>query len=200
MVIATDLDGCLSDFNSPYANLLIKAAGGSTRSLPSSWQTDPTFPAVWDYEGHYGFLPEERKMALGEIAVSRKFWQDLPTMEEAGDVIKCLNQLATENHQVYFITHRDLGLNVKIQSEIWLQRQGMLNPTVILCAAERKADVLGDIGDNLYIDDKWQTVADCQERGVNTYLKLAPYNAKHTDGLKVALSVKDALVREGLWK
>lgn len=208
-VIAVDIDGVLADFNTAYGELFTFVAGADL--FPKGWREAiqaGTFPTSWHWEKAAGYTPDLEQEVWNEhiLQEGSSFWESLEPLPGAIDSLRRLHELTKEGHAIYFITHR-IGWNAKGQSEAWLRRHGMANPTVIV--AEHKWPVLHAIEANMFIDDKLQT---CNEVAVNLsrwdapsplkghlYLKDAPWNqvGRHPD-LKVVSGVQEMLEKEGL--
>lgn len=208
--IAIDIDGCLADFNSAYAQLLIKVAG--VDNLPKGWKEDKAqrWAPKWDWEELYGYdFAIQDKVWREFIRPNKSFWKTLDPLhhEEATAVIRHLNYLSRmENHNVYFITHRNT-FRAKHQTEEWLERYGTHRPTVVISGD--KIPALRALDIDIFIDDREDTIraaVEAQQLKPNPYLKdslriytkAAAWNVP-VEGSERVMSVKEMLIMEGLW-
>lgn len=127
------------------------------------------------------------------------FWLRLTPYPKTPAVLKRLQKLAVTGHDVYFITTR-VGVECKRQSELWLQKEGFMLPTVIISAS--KGQVADGIGLNVFIDDKPENIEDVifgTIHGARCYLLNRPYNLDRQvrDCTRVN-SVEEMLDLEGL--
>ncbi len=198
MIIVSDLDGVIFNFNAAYAELLIKEEG---TLLPPDWKNYPMFPApCWDWDTYYGYSkPAQNRVWKAITRRGSTFWQDLKPLPGATEAVVHLNKLSTGNHQVVFLTHR-MGYNAKYQTEKALYGLGMNYPTVIM--AEDKAPLLRCLGANVFIDDKsstiWSVAAE-NIAGLQTFIQDAPYNQDCTIlGIERVSGVREMLEKLGL--
>lgn len=196
-VVGIDLDGCLADFTTAYAELLIFVSGRDL--LPPGWRTDPRFPSTWFWERAAGYTPEEESEVWQEhILKPGTFWQSLDLLPDAKSAIKQLNRLSMQGHDIYFLTHR-MGKHAKLQTERWLYEHGMSYPTVLLTGD--KAPVIASLKLDFYIDDKPDNLIEASRvMSSGLYVMDAPYNWQEVPpDLPRVKSVKDALITAGLW-
>jgi len=199
--IGLDLDGVLVSFNHSYGDLLIKVSGED--KLPEGWKQNPEFPPVWSWESFYGYSHQvEKQVWEHHILGSKNFWLRLKPMSHARETLAMLNSLEkTGSAEIYFISHR-MGAGAKIQTMRWLYENGADFPTVLL--SSDKVPLIKLLKLDFYIDDRIETMQELMgeswAKGKHYYLKDAPYNqAGRPPGLKVAPTVKDALIEAGIW-
>lgn len=197
MIIACDVDGVLADFNKGFATLFPK------QTLPTS---SPTFPPVWEWPQHYGASEDEIRKAWMHVETSKQFWLDLAPMTPAqekpsmvGEALRCLSRAEQSGHAIYFVTQR-VGKNCKKQTEQWLHKQGMANPTVLVVQGS-KAPIISELQADIFADDKPLNIEQVSGE-TRCYLVRTPYNVEATfkrAGIKRANSILEVLKREGLY-
>lgn len=201
MNLVLDLDGCLFDFNYPYAKLLIKTTGEDR--FPEGWKDDPAILApVWDWDALHGYSGEEQTETWTEHILPEKknFWKKLPLLPGAKEAIIQLNYLAKHGHNVYFMTHR-IGENARHQTEVALYNAGMSFPTVMLCHAAVKAQVAGHLNCDIFIEDKRETAEDAARLGIHkVYLIDAACNRSEVHAGTIVKDVREVLELNDLWK
>ena len=222
--IVCDLDGCLVDWNTPFAKLLAKAHGEDL--LPEGWEQlgHNAFPC-WNWDRHYGYSEVSCELARHWMQEDHVFWYRLPALPEAQVVLDKLNGLVNADEiDLYFITQR-MGARAKQSTEMWLWDRGLVSPTVIVTG--NKVPVLKGLGADFFIDDRLETVIQVHKAGLpGVYLLDRPWNrvGRHDAGcpaiaddesdqvlydygdcvcslrdLHVVETVQEALELEGLW-
>lgn len=187
MRLAIDLDGVLCNFNQAFSKVLGKY---SKAVIPVDL---PTFPSCWDWPLHYGVNPEEEAKAWREVNVSEIFWKDLQPMPTAEADLKALAHVASNDHEIYFLTMRGNGVNVKRQSEEWLWRYRFHFPTVI--PTYDKATLARMLKVDVLLDDCPKVLEHAQQLRIpRVYGFAQPYN----NG--TITSVREMLIAEGLWE
>ena len=141
LVLMFDVDGVLAHFTLGYTKLLNSIAKSGpilTNDQVEEWDFDARlWPAnvvrgAWEY-----------------IKQSDSFWYDLETLASSEDLLRVGSLQA--QHDVYFTTSRP-GKSSKIQTEMWLQKYNVFNPTVIV--TNKKGEVAKVLGADYAIDDK----------------------------------------------
>lgn len=193
MRIGCDLDGCLTDFNSAFIELIQKETG---IQLPSP---SATYPTVWNYH-RAGGVSAQQSDAIWDYIKSSSFWATLHPLKGALDAVQVLDFMTRAGHDVYFITSRP-GTFAKYHTETWLKLAGMSNPTVLI--ADDKGPVVAGLQLDVFIDDKPENIVDAvtARPAVRAYVIDAPYNRVFQSlhlGLRVAASVLDVLAAEGV--
>lgn len=175
LIIGVDMDGCLADFNGSYMELLKKQ---TRKDLFPEGKTAENYPTEWYYDKAAGYTVNEINAAWKYIQEdSVDFWENLDVLDDS--VVPALDELNRlvdlDLADVYFITHRS-GREAKIQTETWLTKFHVDNPTVLLSGV--KAPVVAGLGLTHFIDDKVETIleVDAWVAGTKTFLKNAPYN------------------------
>lgn len=169
--MASIFDGCLANFSDSYARLLTKETG---IEFPKVSQDHPK---EWYWERAAGVTKQQEKAVWERdiLAKGSRFWLNLKPMDGAGTVIRRLNELSREGHDVYFITHR-MGAKAKLQTEKWLYEHGMNFPTVLLSGD--KVPLIRALEIEFFVDDKPETVlAVANVMPWTVYMQAAPYNA-----------------------
>lgn len=200
MTITCDLDGCLADFNSAYATLLIKLHGNK---FPAEF--NPQSPPVWDWDAWAGYAATEQKAAWEHITAGKdKFWQNLEPLPHARETLMVLNGRQKRGDAVWFVSHR-MGAAAHQQTLEWLYEHGIDYPCLFFAAD--KIPYLRLLKTNLFIDDKPSTVVAVnkvakEERweDFRLFCKATPYNQDMPGQIQRVASVKDALIIAGLWE
>jgi uncharacterized HAD superfamily protein len=168
MKIGFDMDGVLADWNGP----MLKALNAQCNT---AYAFDPGGPKVWDWpQDQFGFTDDE----VHEVWRKRihpatsTFWQECPPLEQ--DLMDRVAQLQFQ-HELYFITQRS-GESAKLQTERWLNKLGIIYPTVLISAAKMRACRALNL--DIYIDDKPENLIVFPHNAALTrrYLRAAPYN------------------------
>lgn len=197
--LGIDLDGCLCQFNYSYARCLTERTG---IAFPDFRKEDP---AQWAWDRTAGVSKDDERWVWEECILNpkKKFWQNLLPTDGAPDTIRQLDRLSKNGHNVYYITSRP-GSTAKKQSEEWLYSFGMDYPTVLI--SNDKLPTAQGLELDCLIDDKLETVNHILLNYMDypypkrTYLKHARYNEEgRFVGTMVVESVKEMLIREGLW-
>lgn len=153
-VVQFDMDGVLADFDLGYREIYNELYG-VMKQRPTRWNESNDY-GVWE-----------------EIKKSTGFWATLDLLCTE-DEIKRVAALSSRV-DVYFVTNR-VGIDPKVQSEVWLRTHKIYNPTVIVSG--QKAEMARAIGATHAIDDKFGNayMVSCYSRGTKTFLLDAPYN------------------------
>ena len=138
MVIMFDVDGCLADFIQGYNKMALTIPRQyAVRPLNegSRWG-DYNDVVVWDH-----------------IKRSRTFFFELPSMQEFITKPELWMRIAKleQDNDVYFVTSRQ-GVHVKRQTQDWLTRRGVYDPSVII--TPDKGETARVIKADFAIDDK----------------------------------------------
>ena len=112
--IGIDVDGVLANFCGGMVALLRSL--GCTTNLPLD---NPTFPAVWYWNKHYGVPDDLWTKAWQVINEEETFWVHLKDLPNTRQDVTTLHQVFSNGHEIYFITSRP-GLRSKFQTEAWL--------------------------------------------------------------------------------
>jgi uncharacterized HAD superfamily protein len=164
MKIGIDIDGVLARFETSYAALLSDETGGITFPVYA-----PDEPKTWFWErDHFaklGWSREDAKAVESKVwvritAKGSTFWEDLAPFPTALETIEWLNAARQYGEDVYFITTRP-GFAAKFQTERWLRRHGMLNPTVLIATSDAsKGQLVKALKLDVFIDDKPENCAE----------------------------------------
>lgn len=138
-VILFDIDGVLADFILGYTKLGVKMG-----LLQRSWST--LSQREWDMPE----IPKAAQNAIWEkIKADAWFWTQLEPLQDK-DVFAEIEDLQV-SHAVYFVTSRP-GVNVKNQTEMWLNERGIFRPTVLISSL--KGQIASGLKATHLIDDK----------------------------------------------
>lgn len=139
MIIQWDVDGVLANFDRAYHALANEMFG---LSIPLE------HPPTWDWlEDTIG--SDRVGRIWNHIKQDGSFWSELPLQCSAKEIARVA--ALDEEHTNYFVTSR-VGKNPKIQTEYWLEKHGIVDPTVIV--SSRKADAANALKAHYTIDDK----------------------------------------------
>lgn len=157
-VIGVDVDGVLACFEDGYAPLLTKQTGIEFPRLG-----EDGWPDCWFWERKAGVKKEDEDKVWGQIGASDTFWYHLPANEGAYDFLSELSTLQHyEGTDVYFITHRSVGIKVKEQTEDWLVEAGFEGfPTVLI--SQEKGTACKALRVTHYLDDKNENCLDVRD-------------------------------------
>ena len=194
MRIGLDLDGCLADWNTAFADLIIGVTGVNRFGdyLPPDQEAFHT----WHWPTAYGYSVQQIENAWKAVKQHPDFWYRLAPLPGMTALTRRLDQL--EDHDVYFITNR-MGRDVKRQSEDWLTTREIYNPTVLI--TPHKGSVAAALDLDCYLDDYIGNVASVKDLSPCTrgYLLSAPWNRKQRPlGMRVVPDVETFFDLEGL--
>lgn len=165
--IGIDIDGVLADFVSSYAEILSDVTGMTF---------DLSKITTWDWpQENFGIDSELVDVVWEHIDDSDSHWIDLGLHQGAAEDFDLLQRLQFD-HDLYFITNRTNGQDIKRQTEWWLRKHGIDFPTVLL--ARRKASIVRDLALDAFIDDRDSTVNEVATvaRGTQPFLFNRPWN------------------------
>lgn len=202
IVIISDIDGVISNFESAWRPFLANLAGeDKMKGVPTSW-----VPDIWDWDVRaYG--TELVQSAWAKVRREPGFWLKLHPMPGAKEALIRLSHLQKHGHSVHFLTQRE-GFSAQFDTSKWLYDNGILYPSVLVVKdAKEKINILHDLGADFFVDDKLSTMeAWIQHTHLNRkfgYYALidAPYNrdGRTVRGMHVAESLTEALKEAGLW-
>jgi FMN phosphatase YigB (HAD superfamily) len=145
-VIGIDLDGVLAKWNESYYDWLVEMTGKDL--CPEEHKNPP----VWWWPQHFGYTEEEVKATFEKTWADYGFWVNLKPYDDAEEFLAAFAE-AEGADDVYFITSRK-GVQVKLQTERWLEFYGFGWPTVIIAnGAEAKAHVAQGLGTTHFLED-----------------------------------------------
>lgn len=152
-VIGVDVDGIVANFESGYAPLLTKVSG-----IEFPRVNQPGWPDTWFWDAAAGVTKEQEAKVWKEMIIpSDDFWFNLPAHIGAAGFLASLNHMQYTEHDVYFITNRP-GLTAKGQTEEWLVKFGVTDPTVLISGKKGLCCKALDV--THYIDDKTENCED----------------------------------------
>jgi 5'(3')-deoxyribonucleotidase len=153
MRILLDVDGVVAD----WSTALLQAVG-----------SDLTLADVTDWN-IFGLLTKQQAAAAKALCGTRAFWQELPVMRGAQEVVERLR----DRHQLLWVTSPWWSCDGWMQARLgWLRRHfGVLPDHVIFCSCKWA------ISGHVLIDDKPDNVTSWGEHNVGfPVLFDAPYN------------------------
>jgi hypothetical protein len=176
MKISFDIDGVLANFNENVAPIINDKFGPDT--VPS----DPQ-PTDWYYNS-YGLKKEDWGPIFDVIKVTPNFWRREPPYQRNVDAaIRFINN--NPDVTVYFMTQRPdtEGGTAYDQTLDWLVTNGLYpfdkevtTPIIVKDPTEKKG-LIEDLEIDFSIDDKQETVTQCNEIiGHKAYLLNRPWN------------------------
>lgn len=162
-IIIFDIDGILAEFVFGATDLMCDLG---ILKVPYGTDQQPS----WDFD----ISPKDQTRLWDAIRNSPTFWEDLNPL--ASSVEMALISQLNEEHIVYFVTSRQNSGNAKQQTERWLTKRGINNPTVIISA--NKGDVALAVGADYLVDDKCGNAIYAKYRSPKTEVFLIdrPYN------------------------
>ncbi len=168
MIVGLDIDGVLADFLSPFLRRLEKKIGNGPINADSI--TD------FKFSDHPVLSDEVVWDCLQEVSYEPDFWQSLSSLISAKEWAQ-LEHLSNER-RLFFITHRYVRDTYDIHrvTSGWLKKHGIKQP-VIHFTNESKSDVVGHLGIQFFMDDRYEN---CQDVAENTkavvLMPHRPYN------------------------
>lgn len=164
-----DIDGVLADFHFGFTSEAYKRTGGL---YPKVGLVGTTQSPIWKI--NEAVVPREVQNEIWEdIEKTGDFWLSLPQVEQ-GSVVRIY--LTLTNHQVYFVTSRP-GLHAKEKTEVWLNRLGYPNPTVVIVQkGEDKKHFAKAVRADYSIEDKLENAVAIAETCKNSFLVKRRYN------------------------
>jgi len=173
--IVLDIDGVMAGFVEGANRLALDMTGKALASPALCWN--------WLTEGPGETLtPEENKALWDCIGKSDTFWVDLPELPHAGALVTAANRWLAKGHDVIFLTTRTRGVDIKAQTDVWLQQAGVDLPRTILIAGN-KGEVLAALKADVFVDDYAPNILDACAKSPNTncILLAQPWNADATE-------------------
>lgn len=168
--ISLDCDGVLCDFNRGFIELINKRFPGK---LPRDFQ-----PTTWNY-----ITPEEQDEVWEDMKKIPNWWLSLEAYtDNVGALATFLK--TTTNMDVYITTARTVGsgMTVAKQTSMWLNGCGVFSDMNYLgvitgCESDEKVHVYQKLGIQWSIDDKSETVEQCDRlEGHTAALLDRPWN------------------------
>lgn len=139
MIVQFDVDGVLADFHKGFYKL-----GNAVYGAPLLTTADQKKWNEW-----VGLDSKQISYLWSLVKKSGTWWTELEPLATPEEFRRI--EILSRNHDVYFVTSRP-GLLAKQQTEVWLFRQGIANPTVIM--SNRKGEVANTLGVQFAIEDK----------------------------------------------
>lgn len=143
--IALDLDGVSANFNKGVCEIFDKL------KIPYKQINSKEDITHWYFEDHMGVSKEQVNLMWREIEKSKMFWLNLNLIDPEGWKLLVEKLANREDIELYFITARTLGKNLREQTFKWLHLQGIKYPTLIFCP--EKISLINSLGANYCIDD-----------------------------------------------
>ena len=136
MRIGFDIDGVLADFRSAFRDLAQRVLGRAV--APEEELRPGDVKRLWE-----------------EVARTSNWWLDVPAHEP--EQLARVYALARQARwEVFFMTSRpaSAGDSVLVQTQVWLERQGFLLPSVLTIAAGGRGELARMLRLDLMIDDQ----------------------------------------------
>lgn len=172
--IALDCDGVLADFT--------HACGTVANMLYPGRYVDGWQPPDWDYGGLY--TEAEMDAIWVRVRATPNFWMTLRPYAEHIRALAAF-MLSGYGHDVYIVTSRavTLGETVAMQTKKWLHECGIHDTynymgVIPVPDSSAKAGVYRSVGIEMSIDDKAETVEQCDQMKADhrAYLLDRPWN------------------------
>jgi 5'(3')-deoxyribonucleotidase len=162
--ILVDVDGTLNEFQNHFFNFL--------ESLGYNYD----FSKGSDYHMEKGIIASSKRQKdkiFASIMGDSFFWENIPVLENAYEGLTYLNT----HYDVFIVTSPwdEKNKNIKIQ---WMKKNfPFINPKQIIFCHDK-----WELGGDIIIEDKPDTLRKCQDAGFLTITKLQPYNMEvHSD-------------------
>lgn len=174
-IIAVDVDGVLADFSVAYRKLIIETTGRDIFPPIKAGVLIDSQMTCWDWPESYGYTRDEIGKVWKHIGSDQCFWQFLPPLPTAVEFLFNLNH---SSHEVYFVTNRK-GPNAQFQTAAWLSKHGYSNHPAVILAPRGKANILGALAADFFIDDKPDTLVSVMDAlpEIATFAIDYPYNS-----------------------
>jgi hypothetical protein len=189
--ISVDLDGVLGNFTDLVRPIIEEVIGHEVH--PSLYP-----PTSWNWEAIV--CPDQMPKVWEKIKGTYNFWTKEKPFYENVFALKMFLELYPKQ-EVFFITSRveTKGASVKTQSEHWLMRQGLWPRNglsrVIVLPSDKKIDAINAHKIRFSIDDKPETVEQCNAKGGQhlAYLLNREWNMNYPNLLPRVTSMADFL-------
>lgn len=167
--IGIDLDGVIANFAYSFTELASHVYG--MRVIEDENQI-----LDWDWSKWYGLDKKRLEKLFEMIDESDIFWMQLKLLPQPEEWNRFKTIFNLQNYDVYFITSRQNGINIKKQCEQWLEMNGWNNPTVLL--STQKELVVKGLELDYFIDDNYNTCVKVKEMNpsTTTIIRDYPYN------------------------
>ena len=173
--IAIDCDGVLANFTKAYGETANRLFGDARYKL--GWE-----PPDWNFGGLYA--PEEDEKIWERIKATPNFWLTLDGYSH--NVGALMSFFVKHNHhEVYIMSSRaeTVGMTNTEQTHLWLRACGVREMhnylgVIIVPDSNKKAAIYRDGGFDYSIDDKKETVEQCDRTKMEhkAYLLDQPWN------------------------
>lgn len=172
--IGIDLDGVSANFTKGVCELFDKL---KINHKPVNSKEDIK---EWYFEDWMGVNETQVSRMWDEVDKSKIFWLNLSLIDPEGWKLLIENLANREDVELFFITARTLGRNLREQTFKWLQMQGIKYPTLIFC--NEKIKLIDALKLDYYIDDSPSFFEKLNDKFINHYECKAyvlnyPYNA-----------------------
>jgi len=141
MKIICDIDGVLADFVLGFTRIANGMFGSRIYGTVDQQE--------WNFEDGE-FTKAQVSQVWEEIKRSNTYWEMLEPIPMEPGVFRELNMRNLVD-DLYFVTSR-VGVNVKSQTESWLMKQGIWNPTVVI--SDKKGEIASAVEADALLDDK----------------------------------------------
>ncbi len=172
MKLAFDLDSVVADFSSAFAAVLHQTSG---RKL----LRDGFVPRVWEWPADAGYTPKEVEKAYAFVDDSYDFWLNMRELPDMA-TLRLMWPSLVRNHDIYFLTSRTKGQDIKWQTEMWLTLKlgaGMEVPTPTVILTREKGHVCRALEIDAFVDDNLQNCMDVLwQSKTRVYCLDYPYN------------------------
>lgn len=140
-----DIDGVLADFTRGFT-LFARTVLGEQYAVPDASDATQTRYGTSHLMGKF-----ESSCVWDAVMASPDFWSELPVAPGLWPGLwRAINGLQA-SRDVYFVTNR-FGRRPRTQTVHWLERQGIVNPAVIVTG--RKGEFARSVGAGYSIEDK----------------------------------------------
>jgi uncharacterized HAD superfamily protein len=173
MNIAVDIDGVLCNFTKAFVGVLQKVF--PEKQIPPDYE-----PEDWNYTKYLNRA--EMAMAWRTLVGSENFWFNCEALPGLGQLQTFISTFRHKGINIIYCTSRSetMGDTVLVQTRNWLAQRGCMyaNCTIIpVDGHDKKAAIYRLLNVQYSIDDKWETVAECQAiSGHSAWLLDQPWN------------------------
>lgn len=189
--IGLDLDGVSANFTKGVCELFDRL---KISHKPLNSKEDII---AWHFEDWMGVTKEQVNKVWAEIDKSKMFWLNLSLIDPEGWKLLIENLANREDIELFFVTARTLGKNLREQTFKWLQMQGIKYPTLIFC--DEKIKLIESLKLDYYIDDSpafFEKIPDIMQEDLTNMFKYSEckafkYNYPYNKHIKRSLTVEN---------
>ena len=135
--LGIDVDGVVADFRSAFRALAERELGAAAPSKEADL-AKPQIDRLWR-----------------TVAATPNWWLDVPPYEP-DQIARLYSRVRQSRWEVFFMTSRPVsdGDSVQLQTQVWLERQGFLLPSVLTTPAGARGELARSLRLDIALDDR----------------------------------------------